>query len=52
MFTASTLWVVITLTGHDLHFSGFALAYDNAYVLVGLALLVVLGRHPRKGIRE
>jgi alpha-1,2-mannosyltransferase len=52
MCTASTLWVVITLTGHDLHFSGFALVYDNAYVLVGLALLVVLGRHLRKGIRE
>lgn len=51
MFTASTLWVVITLTGHDLHFHGLALVYDNAYVLVGLGLLVLLGRYLRQGTR-
>ncbi len=44
LFTASSLWVVITLTGHDLHFNGPSLIYDNAYVLVGLVLLALLGR--------
>lgn len=45
LFTVSSLWVVITLTGHDLHFRGPALIYDNAYVLAGLVLLALLGRH-------
>ncbi|HEY0805883.1 MAG TPA: glycosyltransferase 87 family protein, partial [Pseudonocardiaceae bacterium] len=49
MFVLSTLWLVITLTGDDLHFTGWSLLYDNAYVLVGLALLVMLGWHLRKG---
>jgi alpha-1,2-mannosyltransferase len=52
MFVLSTLWLLITLGGHDLHFTGWALIYDNAYVLAGLVLLVVLGRHLRKGARR
>jgi alpha-1,2-mannosyltransferase len=50
MFALSTLWLVITLSGHDLHFAGWSLLYDNAYVLAGLALLAALGRHLWKGV--
>jgi alpha-1,2-mannosyltransferase len=50
MFVLSTLWLTITLGGHDLHFAGWALLYTNAYVLAGLALLAALGRHLWKGV--
>lgn len=52
MFAVSTLWLVVTLTRHDLHFTGWALWYDNAYVLAGLVMLAMLGRHLRKGARR